>query len=121
MRSTPRSTRCASASARRPSRAPRCSGATPAWRPSSSPATAARENRRMELPAPFHWRAEHIGASLPGGEVLFSTRRGGVSPGRFASLNLGRLTDDDGANVDENRERLPPPARRPPAGLLLRP
>jgi polyphenol oxidase len=38
--------------------------------------------------------------------VLFTTRRGGVSAGPFESLNLGRLTDDDGANVDANRERL---------------
>ena len=38
--------------------------------------------------------------------MLFSTRHGGVSSGPFASLNLGRLTDDDGANVDANRERL---------------
>ena len=60
----------------------------------------------MDLPAPFHWRDEHIGASLPGGDVLFSTRRGGVSAGPFASLNLGRLTDDPGENVDENRARL---------------
>src|SRR5215217_8210053 len=67
----------------------------------------------MDLSPPFHWRGEHIGASLPGGEVLFSTRRGGVSPGRFASLNLGRLTDDDGANVDANRERLAAAVGRP--------
>ena len=60
----------------------------------------------MDLPAPFDWRDEHIGAVLPGGEVLFSTRRGGVSEGPFASLNLGRLTDDPGENVDENRTRL---------------
>ena len=58
------------------------------------------------LPAPFRWEGEHIAAELPGGRVLFSTRRGGVSTGPFASLNLGRLTDDDGANVDANRERL---------------
>ena len=45
-------------------------------------------------------------AELPGGRVLFSTRRGGVSTGPYASLNLGRLTADDGANVDANRERL---------------
>ena len=38
--------------------------------------------------------------------MLFSTRRGGVSEGPYASLNLGRLTADDGANVDANRERL---------------
>ena len=60
----------------------------------------------MDLPAPFEWRDEHIHAALPGGEVLFSTRRGGVSEGPFASLNLGRLTDDPGTNVDENRARL---------------
>ena len=58
------------------------------------------------LPAPFRWEGEHIAADLPGGRVLFSTRRGGVSEGPFASLNLGRLTADDGANVDANRERL---------------
>ena len=45
-------------------------------------------------------------AALPGARVLFSSRRGGVSEGPFASLNLGRLTADDGANVDRNRERL---------------
>ena len=38
--------------------------------------------------------------------VAFSTRRGGVSDGPFASLNLGRLTDDDPANVEENRRRV---------------
>jgi polyphenol oxidase len=59
-----------------------------------------------ELPAPFRWEDRHIAADLPGGRVLFSTRRGGVSAGSFASLNLGRLTADDGANVDANRERL---------------
>jgi YfiH family protein len=39
-------------------------------------------------------------------EVAFSTRRGGVSEGSFASLNLGLLTDDLPANVAENRRRL---------------
>lgn len=58
------------------------------------------------LPEPFRWQGEHVAAELPGGSALFSTRRGGVSEGPFASLNLGRLTDDDGANVDANRERL---------------
>jgi YfiH family protein len=58
------------------------------------------------LPDPFRWAGAHIAADLPGARVLFSTRRGGVSSGPFASLNLGRLTDDDGANVDANRERL---------------
>ena len=60
----------------------------------------------MDLPDPFREHGEHIAADLPGGTVLFSTRRGGVSEGPFASLNLGRLTDDTDANVDANRERL---------------
>jgi YfiH family protein len=58
------------------------------------------------LTEPFRWEGDHIAADLPGGHVLFSTRRGGVSKGPYESLNLGRLTDDDGANVDANRERL---------------
>jgi polyphenol oxidase len=58
------------------------------------------------LPEPFRWEGEHIAADLPGGRVLFSTRRGGVSSGPYESLNIGRLTADDGANVDANRERL---------------
>jgi YfiH family protein len=59
-----------------------------------------------ELVAPFRWKGEHVVAELPGARALFTTRRGGVSTGPFASLNLGRLTGDDGANVDENRERV---------------
>lgn len=39
-------------------------------------------------------------------EVAFSTRRGGISTGAYESLNLGLLTDDDPANVEENRRRL---------------
>jgi YfiH family protein len=39
-------------------------------------------------------------------EVVFSTRRGGVSEGPYESLNLGRLTGDDVERVDENRRRL---------------
>jgi YfiH family protein len=60
----------------------------------------------MDLPTPFREHGDHIAADLPGGRVLFSTRRGGVSEGPFASLNLGRLTADPGEHVDENRERL---------------
>jgi purine-nucleoside/S-methyl-5'-thioadenosine phosphorylase / adenosine deaminase len=62
--------------------------------------------RLPSLPAPFRWEGEHIAAGLPGARVLFSTRRGGVSTGPFASLNLGRKTADAGANVDANRDRL---------------
>jgi purine-nucleoside/S-methyl-5'-thioadenosine phosphorylase / adenosine deaminase len=39
-------------------------------------------------------------------EVAFSTREGGVSEESFASLNLGLLTEDAAANVEENRRRL---------------
>ena len=39
-------------------------------------------------------------------EVVFSTRKGGVSEGRFESLNLGRMTGDVVERVDENRRRL---------------
>ena len=58
------------------------------------------------LPSPFRWEGGHVAADLDSGRVLFSTRRGGVSEGPFASLNVGRLTADDPANVDANRERL---------------
>jgi hypothetical protein len=47
----------------------------------------------------FRWDA-------PGCEVAFSTRRGGVSTGAFASLNLGLLTADEPDNVEENRRLL---------------
>jgi hypothetical protein len=36
----------------------------------------------------------------------FSTREGGVSTGRYATLNLGGKWGDDPANVAENRRRL---------------
>ena len=39
-------------------------------------------------------------------EVVFSTREGGVSEGPYASLNLGLLTGDVRARVQENRYRL---------------
>ena len=44
--------------------------------------------------------------SLPGAEVLFSTREGGFSEGAFESLNLGLLTGDDRKTVIRNRRRL---------------
>lgn len=43
---------------------------------------------------------------LPGAEVLFSTRAGGFSEGRYESLNLGLLTGDDRDAVIRNRRRL---------------
>jgi polyphenol oxidase len=60
----------------------------------------------LRLPAPFAWVGEHIGCALPGGRVLFTTRRGGVSAPPYDTLNLGVLTADDGAAVDANRDRL---------------
>ena len=41
----------------------------------------------------------------PGARVAFTTRRGGVSEGPYASLNLGLLTDDAPERVVENRRR----------------
>jgi YfiH family protein len=38
-------------------------------------------------------------------EVVFTTREGGVSDGPFASLNLGKATQDVAEHVDENRRR----------------
>lgn len=58
----------------------------------------------MQLPAPFALVGDHIGIALPGGRALFTTRRGGVSEGAYASLNLGRWTDDDPDAVNRNRE-----------------
>jgi YfiH family protein len=43
---------------------------------------------------------------LPNATVLFSTRQGGVSEGRYESLNLGILTADDPERVTENRRRV---------------
>jgi polyphenol oxidase len=59
-----------------------------------------------QLSAPFRWDGDHVAADVPGARALFTTRLGGVSSGPFASLNLGRLTADEGANVDENRARV---------------
>ena len=58
------------------------------------------------LPEPFYARGEHVGVDLPGARALFTTRRGGFSAGPYASLNLGRLTDDDPGAVRLNRARL---------------
>ncbi|HEY6762917.1 MAG TPA: polyphenol oxidase family protein [Baekduia sp.] len=46
-----------------------------------------------------------IELGLPGAHVLFTGRAGGVSAGPYASLNLGRWTDDDPDAVAENRRR----------------
>ncbi len=59
----------------------------------------------------FHWDGDHLAADLDeGARVLFTTRRGGVSSGPFASLDLGRtdpsIAVEDPAAVAENRRRL---------------
>lgn len=54
----------------------------------------------------FYELDEHFAIDLPGAQAVFTTRRGGVSHGPFASLNLGLLTDDDPDRVHANRARL---------------
>lgn len=73
---------------------------------------------RPQLEHPFRWDGDHIAAELPGARMLFSSRHGGVSPAPFDSLNLGRLTADDGANIDANRERLAHAVGKPRARFL---
>lgn len=60
----------------------------------------------MRLPTPFRADGDHLAVDLPGARALFTTRRGGVSEGAFASLNLGLWTDDEPERVLENRERV---------------
>jgi YfiH family protein len=57
----------------------------------------------VRLSAPFEPVGDHVGIALPGGRALFTTRRGGVSEGPYASLNLGRWTEDDAGAVHRNR------------------
>jgi polyphenol oxidase len=66
------------------------------------------------LPEPFYARGDHLGIDLPGAQALFTTRRGGFSEGAYASLNLGRLTDDRADAVQRNRAKLENEVGRPP-------
>jgi YfiH family protein len=50
-----------------------------------------------------HWRPD---GALRAARAAFSTRRGGVSPAPFDTLNLGRSTSDAPEHVAENRARL---------------
>lgn len=61
---------------------------------------------QLRVDAPFRVAGDAIEVDLPGARALFTTRRGGVSRGPFASLNLGLWTDDDPACVVANRERV---------------
>jgi polyphenol oxidase len=54
----------------------------------------------------FRAAGEHLAIDLRGGTALFTTRRGGVSEGPYASLNLGLWTEDDPGCVQLNRERV---------------
>jgi YfiH family protein len=74
----------------------------------ATPASARRPvtPSRLSLPPPFREHDEHIAVDLPGGRALFTTRRGGVSVGPYASLNLGWLTDDQADHVEVNRARV---------------
>jgi YfiH family protein len=60
----------------------------------------------MRLPAPFYAWDEHLGIDLPGARALFTTRRGGFSDGPYASLNMGRMTDDRPEAVGRNRAKV---------------
>ncbi len=60
----------------------------------------------MDLTEPFYAWGEHLAIDLPGARSVFTTRRGGVSTGPYASLNLGKLTPDDPAAVERNRELI---------------
>jgi YfiH family protein len=57
--------------------------------------------------------------SLPGAEVLFSTREGGFSEGAYESLNLGLLTGDDRPTVIRNRRRLADTAGVAPENVAM--
>ena len=67
----------------------------------------------MKLPEPFTSLGDHITVELSGAQALFTTRRGGVSAGPYATLNLGRLTDDDPEAVVRNRARVQELVGRP--------
>jgi polyphenol oxidase len=54
----------------------------------------------------FYACDEHFAIDLPGARAVFTTRRGGYSTGPYASLNLGRLTDDQPEAVARNRASL---------------
>ena len=56
---------------------------------------------------PFYsWQEEHFAIELGGARAVFTTRHGGFSTGPYASLNLGRFTDDRPEAVERNRATL---------------
>jgi len=71
----------------------------------------------LALAEPFYARGEHLAIDLPGAHALFTTRRGGFSEGPYASLNLGRLTEDRPDAVQRNRARVQAEVGVPPAHI----
>ena len=65
-----------------------------------------RPGGRLALRRVFEWDGDHLAIRLGDARVLFTTRRGGVSEGPFASLNLGERTADDPPAVEANHARL---------------
>ena len=68
----------------------------------------------MQPPRPFYELAGHFAIDLPGARAIFTTRRGGHSGGRYRSLNLGAVTDDDPDAVARNRATLRADVGAPP-------
>jgi polyphenol oxidase len=72
---------------------------------------------------PFEWIEEGgltwLECSVGDARAVFSTRKGGVSPGPYQSLNLGILTDDDPSCVTRNRELLAGTLGRDPAHVAM--
>jgi YfiH family protein len=58
------------------------------------------------LPPAFRWLGDQIAIDLGDVRVRFTTRRGGVSTGPYASLNLGGSTGDDPAAVLANHAAI---------------
>jgi YfiH family protein len=56
---------------------------------------------------------------IAGGNVVFTTRRGGVSEGPYESLNLGILTGDERENVLANRRILAEDVELAPESIAM--
>jgi YfiH family protein len=58
----------------------------------------------LDPPGAFSTQDGHFAIDLPGARAVFTTRLGGFSSGPYATLNLGKLTDDQPDAVQRNRE-----------------
>ncbi len=70
------------------------------------------------MPHPFREQNGQFTIDLPGARAAFTTRRGGVSAGAYASLNLGFATADEPGCQDANRARLSELVDAPPAAWM---